>query len=146
MIQPISPDARTVALLEIAGLNVIFRSGLSSLQAIANLNLTVSRGEFVAIVGQSGSGKSTTGNSIIDLLPSAAKRSATTLRFDGHNLLGLSERNMRAIRGRKIGYVPQDPSISLDPVKSIGSQIVEALSVHDIAAGTAAIERARALL
>ncbi|HEY0120292.1 MAG TPA: ABC transporter ATP-binding protein [Rhizobium sp.] len=146
MRQLISSPTGTEALLEITGLNVSYRSGMSTVQAISNLDLTMSRGEFVAIVGQSGSGKSTTAYSIIDLLPNAAKRSATTLRFDGLDLIGLSERKMQAIRGKEIGFVPQDPTVSLDPVKTVGSQIVEALSVHRVATGSAAVERALALL
>lgn len=143
-IEPVK--ATTLPLLEISGLNVTYRSGRTTFQAVRNLDLVVARGEFVAIVGQSGSGKSTTAHSIIDLLPQGTSRNATALRFDGHDLIGRSEREMQKIRGKAIGFVPQDPTISLDPVKTIGSQIVEALAVHGVATGTAAAERALSLL
>lgn len=139
-------EAATTPLLEITGLNVTYRSGTKTFQAVLDLDLSVGRGEFVAIVGQSGSGKSTTAHSIIDLLPKAANRNATALRFNGHDLLGHSEREMQKIRGKAIGFVPQDPTVSLDPVKTIGSQIVEALTVHGVAAGTVAADRALSLL
>lgn len=139
-------EAETTRLLEITGLNVTYRSCATTFQAVRNLDLSVGRGEFIAIVGQSGSGKSTTAHSIIDLLPSGTSRAATALRFNGHDLLRRSEREMQKIRGKAIGFVPQDPTVSLDPVKTIGSQIVEALAVHGVASGTVAADRALSLL
>ncbi len=141
-----SLETATAPLLEITGLDVFYRSGTKTFQAVRNLNLSVGRSEFVAIVGQSGSGKSTTAHSIIDLLPHGTKRNAVALGFNGHDLLGHSEREMQKIRGKAIGFVPQDPTVSLDPVKTIGSQIVEALVVHGVAAGTVAADRALSLL
>ncbi|TNM59753.1 dipeptide ABC transporter ATP-binding protein [Aliirhizobium smilacinae] len=139
-------ETATTPLLEITGLNVIYRSGTKTFQAVRNLDLSVRGGEFVAIVGQSGSGKSTTAHSIIDILPHGTSRNATALRFNGHDLLGYSEREMQKIRGKAIGFVPQDPTVSLDPVKTIGSQIVEALVAHGLATGTVAADRALSLL
>lgn len=140
------PLEAATPLLEITGLNVTYRSGAKTFQAVHDLNLSIGRSEFVAIVGQSGSGKSTTAHSIIDLLPHGTNRNAVALRFNGHDLLGHSEREMQKIRGKAIGFVPQDPTVSLDPVKTIGSQIVEALVVHGVAAGTVAADRALSLL
>lgn len=139
-------EAATTHLLEITGLNVTYRSGATTFQAVRNLDISVGRGEFIAIVGQSGSGKSTTAHSIIDLLPPGTNRAATEIRFNGHDLLGRSEREMQKIRGKAIGFVPQDPTVSLDPVKTIGSQIVESLAVHGVASGTVAADRALSLL
>lgn len=140
------PLEAATPLLEITGLNVTYRSGAKTFQAVHDLNLSIGRSEFVAIVGQSGSGKSTTAHSIIDLLPHGTNRNAVALRFNGHDLLGHSEREMQKIRGKAIGFVPQDPTVSLDPVKTIGSQIIEALVVHGVAAGTVAADRALSLL
>jgi peptide/nickel transport system ATP-binding protein len=93
--------------------------------ALDHVNLTVTRGEFVAVVGESGSGKTTLANTVVGLLPSSATITADTLVLDGMNTLGLGEREWSRIRGRTVGLVPQDPGASLNPVRTIGSQLAE---------------------
>lgn len=95
-----------------------------------NLNFQVGRGRVVGVIGESGCGKSLTALSILRLLPSAAKITSGSVMFNGTDLLKVSSRKMREIRGKSIGMVLQDPSVSLDPLFTIGDQIDEALTVH----------------
>ena len=96
-------------------------------------SLRLEQGQTLAIVGESGSGKSTTAMSLIGLLPGNGRVTAGSIRFDGQELVGLPEQRMRAIRGRQIGLVPQDPMSNLNPVTKIGSQVAETLLVHGMA-------------
>lgn len=133
-------------LLDIAGLDIFYRGRQGIHHAVRNVGFSLEAGSFTAIVGQSGSGKSTTVHAVIDLLPRAAERQARKILFDGTDLTTLTQKQLRAIRGKDIALVPQDPTISLDPVKTIGSQIMEALEVHDILRGREAADRAISLL
>ncbi|HEY4456431.1 MAG TPA: ABC transporter ATP-binding protein [Pseudonocardiaceae bacterium] len=114
--------------------------------AVAGIDLNLDRGEVLALVGESGSGKSTAAHAIIGLLPGAARVEAGTVRFDGLDLTRLRERGMRAIRGREIGLVPQDPTVSLNPTRRLGDQVAEALTVHGLADRRAARSQAVRLL
>jgi len=100
----------------------------------------------VALVGESGSGKSTTAAAVNRLLPANGRITAGRVVLDGRDLLTVSEREMRRIRGAGIGLVPQDPMSNLDPLMRIGDQVAEALEVHDVANGKAAWARALELL
>ena len=97
-------------------------------------------------MGESGSGKSTTARAIIDLLPATGHVTSGSIVFQGEELVGASDKQMSAIRGRKIGLVPQDPMTNLNPVWTIGQQITEALAANHIAKGKAAKARACELL
>jgi peptide/nickel transport system ATP-binding protein len=114
--------------------------------AVKDVDLVVRPGEIVAVVGQSGSGKSTLVNAILHLLPRSALSTAHEIRFDAQDLPRLRERQWREIRGKAIGYVPQDPTVSLDPVKTIGSQLSEMMLTHGAATRETVRERAIALL
>ena len=94
------------------------------------LSFRVGRGRVVGVIGESGCGKSMTALSILRLLPTAARITTGQVLFNGEDLLKKSPRQMREIRGRSIGMVLQDPSVSLDPLFTIGDQIDEALTVH----------------
>ena len=120
-------------LLEITDLAVDYRVGGGSVAAVRGVDLAVQPGETVALVGESGSGKSTTAHAVAGLLPGAAIVSRGVIRFDGQDLLRLGERRLRTIRGRHIGLIPQDPTVSLNPVKRIGDQVAEVLLVHGLA-------------
>ncbi|WP_054816812.1 dipeptide ABC transporter ATP-binding protein [Nocardia arizonensis] len=133
-------------LLEIDGLTVCFDSDGRRIPAVRDVGLSVYPGQTVAIVGESGSGKSTTAHSIIDLLPGTGTVTAGSIVFDGKNLTKASKKEIVAVRGSRIGLVPQDPMSNLNPVWKIGFQITETLEANGIAKGKAARRRAVELL
>ena len=96
-------------------------------EAVRGLSFTVDH-EKVGIVGESGSGKSSVARAVLGLLPPLARVEAKRLSFDGHALLGRSERQMRALRGKRLGFIPQDARMALNPVMTVGAQIAEACS------------------
>jgi ABC-type dipeptide/oligopeptide/nickel transport system ATPase component len=120
------------ALLKIRGLNISFRRrGGEPLQAVKNVSLDLAPGESMAIVGESGSGKSVTALSLARLLPEpAAKIEAQQFQVNGRDVLDLSERELRKMRGKDIAYVFQEPATSLNPVLTIRTQMAEALRLH----------------
>ena len=138
-------DNRT-PLLEVKDLNIAFGSGKNPIPTVHDANFQIYPGETVAIVGESGSGKSTTARAIIDLLPATGHVTSGSIVFQGEELVGASDKQMSAIRGRKIGLVPQDPMTNLNPVWTIGQQITEALAANHIAKGKAAKASACELL
>ena len=97
---------------------------------LRDLTLDMRRGEILGLVGQSGSGKSTLALSVLRLLDLKGGRAAGEIRFQGRDLMGLSEREMRQVRGRGIALVPQSPIASLNPSLRIGAQLREAWTVH----------------
>ncbi|RJT83222.1 ABC transporter ATP-binding protein [Arthrobacter cheniae] len=127
---PENPDA---PLLEVRNLAVSFRTTHGEVQAVEDASFTLKRGSTLAIVGESGSGKSTTAMACIGLLPGNGRVTSGSITFEGRDLVGLSEAKMRAIRGRAIGLVPQDPMSNLNPVTKIGTQVAETLLVHGMA-------------
>jgi peptide/nickel transport system ATP-binding protein len=115
--------------LEVQDLSVRFAGRDGLVDAVRNVSFTLGR-EKLAIVGESGSGKSTVGRSLLRLHPASARIEASTLRFGDTDLLTASEREMRAIRGRRMSMIMQDPKYSLNPVMRVGEQVAEALLVH----------------
>ncbi|WP_433558283.1 dipeptide ABC transporter ATP-binding protein [Pseudonocardia xinjiangensis] len=135
---PVPGEQGGEPLLRVEGLDVSYRTAGGSLHAVRGASLTVAPGEVVAIVGESGSGKSTLAQSVIGLLPPNGSVDAGSIRLAGgdgpaEELAGLPEKAFRSIRGRRIGLVPQDPTVSLNPVQKIGTQVAEALRVHGLA-------------
>ncbi|MEW2012199.1 MULTISPECIES: ABC transporter ATP-binding protein [Microbacterium] len=120
-------------LLQIRDLKVAFSNGKKEREVLHGVDLDVFPGETVAIVGESGSGKSTTAAAVIDLLPGTGKVTSGSILLDGVDLTKASRRDMEAIRGRDIGYVPQDPMSNLNPVWSIGFQVEEAVRANGLA-------------
>lgn len=114
------------AILAVESLSVSY----GSTAAVIDSHFEVRPGEIVALVGESGSGKSTTVQTLVGLLPDSARVSSGRVLVDGTDIVGLSEKALRRVIGSRIGYVPQDPTVSLDPVKSIGAQIAEVFRVH----------------
>jgi peptide/nickel transport system ATP-binding protein len=115
-------------LLSVVGLEVCFGDD----PAVRGVDLEVRAGQTVAIVGESGSGKSTTAAAILGLLPPGGRVTAGRIEFDGADLTAANRRQLRAIRGSGIGYVPQDPMTNLNPVWRIGFQVREALRANGI--------------
>jgi peptide/nickel transport system ATP-binding protein len=115
--------------LEVRDLSVRFAGRDGLVDAVRNVSFTLGR-EKLAIVGESGSGKSTVGRSLLRLHPASARIEARTLRFGDTDLLAADEKAMRAIRGRRMSMIMQDPKYSLNPVMRVGDQVAEALLVH----------------
>ncbi|WP_376969002.1 ABC transporter ATP-binding protein [Arthrobacter sp.] len=132
---PAADDGTPSPLLEVADLAVSFRTMHGEVQAVESASLRLMAGRTLAIVGESGSGKSTTAMAVIGLLPGNGRIACGSIKFDGQELVGLPENRMRAIRGRQIGLVPQDPMSNLNPVTKIGQQVAETLLVHGMATG-----------
>lgn len=132
-------------LLDVDDLRVDFPTRTGLVQAVRGVSFSLGR-ERLGIVGESGSGKSQTGRAIMGLTPPQARVSAKTLAFDGADLLAMPARQRRALRGKRIAMILQDPKYSLDPVMSIGRQIVETLRTHEKVSKTEARERALAML
>ena len=119
-----------MALLEVENLQTHFRTPEGVNRAVDGVSFMVEAGETVAIVGESGCGKSVTANSIMRLVPQPPGSIAGAIRFEGRDLLKLSEPAMRKIRGDDISMVFQEPMTSLNPVLTIGRQIAEPLRLH----------------
>jgi len=119
-----------MALLEVENLQTHFRTPDGVNRAVDGLSFHVEAGETVAIVGESGCGKSVTSMSILRLIPEPPGKIAGSIRFQGKDLLKLSDREMRAIRGNEISMIFQEPMTSLNPVLTVGRQIGETLRLH----------------
>jgi peptide/nickel transport system ATP-binding protein len=135
-----------VALLEVDNLQVHFRAPDGVNHAVDGISLAVDAGETVAIVGESGCGKSVTANAILRLVPTPPGRIAGTIRFEGTDLLKLNARAMRSIRGNRISMIFQEPMTSLNPVLTVGRQIAETLRLHQNLGRNAAEARAVEML
>ena len=122
-------------LLSIRNLSVAFDTQRGSREVLHGISLDVLPGETVAIVGESGSGKSTTASAVVNLLPGAGHVTGGSITLDGRELTDLTPSQMEKVRGRDIGYVPQDPMSNLNPVWSIGFQVKEAIRANGVAHG-----------
>jgi oligopeptide/dipeptide ABC transporter ATP-binding protein len=116
-------------LLEISGLTVTIGAGPQALEAVRGIDLTLRRGETLGVVGESGAGKSLSMLSVTSLLPKGA-RVGGSVKLKGTELVGLSNRRLRKIRGSEVGVVFQDPMTSLNPMYSVGRQVAEAIKIH----------------
>ncbi|MFW6341339.1 MAG: ABC transporter ATP-binding protein, partial [Wenzhouxiangella sp.] len=145
--KPGRADAGTSALVRIDGLTVDFQTEDGRVRAVENLSFDIPRGGTVGLVGESGSGKSVTAMTIMRLIPTPpGEISAGTIDFDGMDLLKLSERQMRRIRGKRIGMIFQEPMTSLNPVYRVGEQVAEVLRQHEGLSRRAARDRTLELL
>lgn len=133
------------ALLTVDDLRVSFPSRNGVVEAVRGVSFELGR-ERLGIVGESGSGKSQTGRAIMGLTPPHAEVSAARLELSGIDLLKLSAKERRQMRGKRIAMILQDPKYSLDPVMTIGRQIVETLRTHEKVGKAEAKERALAML
>jgi dipeptide transport system ATP-binding protein len=135
-----------MSLLEIRNLNVTFPTAYGTLHAVEALDLDVADGEVLGIVGESGSGKSVAMLAVMGLIRPPGRFGADVLRFDGIDLLALSPRARRALVGKDMAMIFQEPMTSLNPCFTVGWQIAETLRVHLDLSRTAARERTIALL
>ncbi|WP_315638459.1 MULTISPECIES: ABC transporter ATP-binding protein [Microbacterium] len=133
-------ETARVPLLSVRDLKVAFRTQEGDREVLHGASFDIFPGETVAIVGESGSGKSTTASAIVNLLPGTGVVTGGSITLDGRELTKLGRREMEAVRGREIGFVPQDPMSNLNPVWSIGFQVKEAIRANGIARGREAVK------
>ncbi len=133
-------------LLQVQNLKTTFDSRKGLLTAVDGVSFDVHAGETLAIVGESGSGKSVTAMSIMRLLRSPPARYSGKVMFEGQDLMALSEREMRKVRGARISMIFQEPMSSLNPVMTIGSQLAETIRLHQKVSPHQARDRALELL
>jgi peptide/nickel transport system ATP-binding protein len=119
------PTIKNNPLLQVEGLTVAYGAD----EVVHNVGFSLNRGESLALIGESGSGKSTIAKAILRLLPQAGARVAGSVRLDGTEVLNTPERHFRPLRGRSLGFIPQDPGSALNPVRTIGSQAQEAAAL-----------------
>ena len=135
-----------MALLEVENLQTHFRTPDGVNRAVDGVSFQVGAGETLAIVGESGCGKSVTAMSILRLIPEPPGKIAGSVRFEGRDLLKLSEREMRQIRGNDISMVFQEPMTSLNPVLTVGHQIIETVLLHQTGSRADGVNRALEML
>ena len=133
-------------LVDIQNLRLSFFTPAGEVKALNDVNLYLDEGEVLGIVGESGSGKSVTAYSIMGLTADPGKIVGGSVRFNGHQIEKLSEKELRGIRGKEVSIIFQDPMTSLNPVYSIGNQIEESILLHTDKNKTQARERAMELL
>ena len=134
-------------ILDIQDLTVHFRTTKGTVVAVDQLSINIEAGGTVAVVGESGCGKTTTALSILKLIPDPPGRIAGgSIQFEGTDLLNLSDAEMRAVRGRRIAMIFQDPMMSFNPVFTVGEQIAEVLQLHLGMTKAQAMKRAAELL
>ena len=120
----------SASICKVTDLTVAYHSGDEWLQAVRSVSFDVRRGEILAVVGETGSGKSTMATAVIRMLPANGRVVAGHVAFDGRELLALSAREMRRLRGQDIAYVPQQPMSAFNPTMQIGRQVAEPLVIH----------------
>ncbi len=118
------------ALLEIDRLDVSYRTATGPRRVVHEVGFDVQPGEVVALVGESGSGKTTTASAVLGLLPPGGRVESGAIRLSGTDIAKWSDRRLESVRGARIGYIPQDPVSSLNPVRPIGVQLADTFRVH----------------
>ena len=133
-------------LLEVRDLTIVFDTRRGPLTAVDGVSFSLAPGEILGVVGESGAGKSLTGTAITGLLERPGRIAGGEIRFEGQRIDNLPRERMRRIRGKKIGAVFQDPLTSLNPLFTVGDQLVETIETHLDLSGEAARKRAIGLL
>jgi len=132
-----------MSLLDVADLQTEFATRDGVLRAVQGVSFSLDRGQVLGLVGESGSGKSVTGFSILGLIDPPGRVAGGSVKFDGQELVGASEQRLRALRGKRIAMIFQDPMMTLNPVLSVETQMVETVLAHEKVTRQAA--RARAI-
>lgn len=133
-------------ILEIKNLDLFFRGEDKVHQALYDVNLALEKGKIHSVVGESGCGKTMTAMSILRLLPKNAFIQNGEIIFDGKDLLSFKESQMRDLRGNDIALIPQDPMTSLNPLYTIGDQLLEAIQAHSKVTKHQALRKAREVM
>src|SRR5471030_3540342 len=123
-------NGEATPVLALEDVSIAYSSGTQSQTVVHNVSFSIYPGEVVALVGESGSGKTTTAQAIIGLLAENGHLQQGAIRLNGTDISQWSQRRLDALRGARISLIPQDPTSSLDPVKTIGSQVAEILDIH----------------
>jgi len=120
-----------MSLLDIRQLSITFPTEAGNAQAVEELSLVINKGQVLGLVGESGCGKTVTALAILQLLPPPGKIAGGKILYEGIDLTTLGENEIRKYRGKKIALIPQDPMTSLNPVYTVGFQVIEAIQVHE---------------
>lgn len=129
-----------MAILEVKNLNLGFNCECGFCQALFDVSFSLERGKMHALVGESGCGKSISAMSILQLLPKTAKITSGEILYDGENLL--EKKDIKKLRGSKIALIPQDPMTSLNPLYTVGNQLLEVIKIHQNLKGDEAYKKA----
>lgn len=130
------------AILNVNNLNLGFNVEDNFYQALYDVSFSLKKGKMLALVGESGCGKTMSAMSILGLIPKTAKIISGQIIFEGENLLEKNQKEMQKIRGRKIALIPQDPMTSLNPLYTVGDQLLEVIKIHQGLAGAQAEKKA----
>jgi peptide/nickel transport system ATP-binding protein len=136
----------TEPVLSVQNLRVEFTTRRGVLRAIDGISFDIAKGEVLGVVGESGAGKSVTGNAVIGLIDAPGRIAGGEIRLSGRRIDNLPAEKMRKIRGKRIGMIFQDPLTSLNPLYKIGEQIIETIRTHSSLSESAARKRAIELL
>ena len=131
-----------MTILEVKNLNLGFESENGFNQALYDVSFSLEKGKTLALVGESGCGKTMSAMSILNLIPKTARITGGKIIFNGENILNKTQKQMRNIRGSKIALIPQDPMTSLNPLYTVGNQLLEVLKVHRGLSGDEAVKKA----
>ncbi|MCD8103449.1 MAG: ATP-binding cassette domain-containing protein [Lachnospiraceae bacterium] len=134
-------------LLDIKDLSLIYTSEGSIVHAVNKISLSLEKEQTLGLVGETGAGKTSIAKAILSILPSHSSRiTGGEILFEGRNILKLSEKELREIRGNKISMIFQDPMTALNPVKKVGDQIAEGLKLHNNISKKESLEQAGEML
>ena len=142
-----SEDVKKDLTAEIRDLVVEFRTDYGVVQALNGLELEIERGKTLGLVGETGAGKTTTGLSLLRLIPNPPGVIVSgSIKLDGKDILSMGDKEMQAIRGKTVAMIFQDPMTSLDPVMTVEQQIAEVIKLHEEGGQAEALKRAREML
>ncbi|WP_122664258.1 dipeptide ABC transporter ATP-binding protein [Pseudomonas viridiflava] len=133
------------AVLQVSDLSIGYQTREGRVDGVSQINFALYPGEILAVVGESGSGKSTTAAALVGLLAGNGRIESGSILLNGTEQVAASERQWRNLRGNVLGFVPQDPGLSLDPVKRIGAQLQEAMTIHGVPRAAARLRTTRLL-